>query len=152
MASTDVARCAAEQWIGRLEALTGRTFRGPDAPLSGDELEQAVDDALDAVCGAEWGRGWEHVAIAVRALFSGAAFPLMLPAFAPGTAGPTRVTTTRRADEIQAAAGCDFKVAVQRAEIAAHGAPLHLCHAARAQAEVLAELYPGRSFTPVIEP
>jgi hypothetical protein len=145
---------AAAQWIGKLEELTGRTFPAPSIPLTGSELEQAVDEALDDLYGAEWGRGWEHVAIAARALYTGAGFPLMLPASASGTR-PERVSTTRRADEIQAATGCDFKAAVRRAEreeIAAYGAPLHMCDAARAQAEALAELYPGRTFTPVIEP
>jgi hypothetical protein len=168
MASTDVSRfggmisppervrsLAAEQWIGKLEDLTGRTFRAPDEPLTGDELEQAVDKALDALYGPEWERGWEDVAVALRALYSGAGFPLMLPAFAPGTVTPERMSTMRRADEIQEATGCDFDVAVRRAEreeIAAYGAPLHLCEAARAHAGVLADLYPGRAFTPTIEP
>jgi hypothetical protein len=154
MASAEVTR-SAEQWIAKLEELTGSTFHAPEAPLAGDDLESAVDEALDAAYGPEWGRGWEHVAVAARALYSGADFPLRLPAFAAGTVGPGRVSTMRRAREIQEATGCDLDLAVRRAEreeIAAYGAPLRLCNAARAHAEALADLYPGRTFTPVIEP
>lgn len=155
MASTEVARRSAEQWIEKLEEMTGRTFQAPAAPLANEELEQAVDEALDALYDAEWEPGWEHVAVALRALYGGAGFPLRLPAFASGTEGPGRTSTMRRAEEIRARTGCSFDAAVrgaEREEIAVHGAPLTLCNAARAHAEMLADLYPGRAFTPVIEP
>jgi hypothetical protein len=137
MASTDVTRRAADEWIAKLRELTGSTFPAPGAPLTGDELERTVDDALDALYGPEWADGWEDVAVALRALHSGARFPLMLPAFAPGTKPPARPGTTRRA---------------KRAEIAAYGATLEMCVAAREHAEVLARLFPGRAFTPAVEP
>jgi hypothetical protein len=137
MASTDVTRRAADEWIAKLHELTGRTFAAPDAPHAGDELERLVDEALDGLYGPDWADGWDDVAVALRALYGGAGFPLMLPAFAPGTRPPPPPGTTRRE---------------KRAEIAAHGATLEMCAAARENAETLARLYPGRAFTPAVEP
>jgi hypothetical protein len=137
MASTDFTRRAAAAWIAKLQELTATTFPAPDVPLTGDELERAVDDALDRLYGPDWEDGWEDVAVALRALHGGARFPLMLPAFAPGTKPPPRPGTTRRA---------------KREEIAAYGATLEMCVAAREHAEALARLYPGRAFTPAVEP
>jgi hypothetical protein len=137
MARTDVKRRATDQWIAKLEELTGSSFPPPDARLTGDELERTVDDALDGLYGPDWPDGWEDVAVALRALHSGARFPLMLPAFAPGTKPPPRPGTTRRD---------------KRKEITAYGATLEMCVAAREHAETLARLYPGRALTPAVEP
>jgi hypothetical protein len=63
------------------------------------------------------------------------------------------MSTTERAREIRRETGCLWREAVSRAsvELDAGGAPVHLASAAKAWAEVLAELHPDCVFVAAVD-